>query len=333
MAGIKALRKIQLGREVTAGTAVAATALWRGQGAIEDQRKVNFVEEDIGIIGGADRSNTSQLLAALAMASVEATFEQLPHIFEAGIKVVGTGVADGVGTGKIYAYPFPTTAKNTIKTYTLEMGDDQAVEEMEYGFVEAFKIEGKAGEALMVSADWKGRQVSVSSFTGAIAVPTVEDILTSKGKVYIDEPGGTIGTTQVSQTVLELSLDVQTGWVPVFTMDGNLYFAFAKITRPEITLEMTFEHDGTATAEKAKWRSDTARLLRLQFEGANLGTGGTLFQKKTFRIDLAGKWEKFGSLEDTDGNDTVKGTFRARYNATAAKFAELTVVNELATVP
>ena len=42
---------------------------------------------------------------SLAMAATPATFEQLPHILEAGIKSVGTGAADGAGTGKIYAYP------------------------------------------------------------------------------------------------------------------------------------------------------------------------------------------------------------------------------------
>jgi len=35
-AGIKALRKIQLGRESTAGTKVDADIVWRGTGVIQD---------------------------------------------------------------------------------------------------------------------------------------------------------------------------------------------------------------------------------------------------------------------------------------------------------
>ncbi len=56
MAGIKALRKIQLGREANAGTAVAATAIWRGMGTIEDTREVVVAEEDVGIIMGTEWS-------------------------------------------------------------------------------------------------------------------------------------------------------------------------------------------------------------------------------------------------------------------------------------
>ena len=52
MAGVKALRKVQLGLESTKGTAVAATALWRGTGTIEDKREVVFPDEDIGYLSG-----------------------------------------------------------------------------------------------------------------------------------------------------------------------------------------------------------------------------------------------------------------------------------------
>lgn len=332
MAGIKALRKIQLGRESTAGTAVAASTIWRGMGTIEDQRETVFPEEDIGILGGVDRTYVPKLLAAISMGSIPATFEQLPHILEAGVRT-DAPAQDGAGTDYIYEYIFPTTAANTIKTYTIEGGDNQAVEEMEYGFVTGFTLEGSAGEALMMSAEWQGRQVATSAFTGALTLPTVEEILVSKGKLYIDDDDGTIGTTQKTSTLLSLTLNVNTGLTAVFTADGSLYFTFVKGVAPEITLDVTFEHDGTATAEKANWRAQTARQIRLIFEGSTVGTPGTTYSKKTLIIDLAGKWESFSALEDQDGNDIVTGTFRARYNATAALFAAITVVNELSALP
>jgi len=36
MPGIKALRKIQLGKETVAGTIVAATDIWRGMGTLQN---------------------------------------------------------------------------------------------------------------------------------------------------------------------------------------------------------------------------------------------------------------------------------------------------------
>jgi hypothetical protein len=67
----------------------------------------------------------------------------------------------------------------------------------------------------------------------------------------------------------------------------------------------------------------------LKFEGNALTTSGT-FTYKTLIIDLAGTWESFDSIGDMNGNDIVTGTFRAGYDATAAKFAEIKVVNETA---
>jgi hypothetical protein len=88
-------------------------------------------------------------------------------------------------------------------------------------------------------------------------------------------------------------------------------------------------------AEKAAWRAGTARLIQLKFEGSALTTTDDLatYDVKTFIINLAGKWEKFGPLDDQDGDDVVTGTFRARYNAEAARFAEIIVVNEVETMP
>ena len=90
MAGIRSLRKLTLGRESVAGTPVNATTYWRGVGTIEDTRVVTFPEEDVGYISGLDRSYQPALGALLAMESTPATFEQVLHILEAGVKLVGT---------------------------------------------------------------------------------------------------------------------------------------------------------------------------------------------------------------------------------------------------
>ena len=332
-AGIKALRKIQLGREATSGTPVAATTIFRGLGTIEDQRKVVFPNEDVGLVVATDRAYTAQYLAALSMENTEATFEQLPHILEAGIKSIGTGAADGAGTDKIYDYVLPEATKNTIKSYTIEGGDDVEEEEMEYSFVSDFSLSGAPGEAIMMSANWLGRQVTPSTFTAALAIPTVEEILFSKGKLYVDLVSAAFGTTLKSSTFLGMTLNVKTGWVPKFTGDGALYFTFAKLTRPEITLEITFEHEPTGVAGKVDWRALTSRKIQCKFEGSQVGTPGTTYTYKTLIINLAGKWEKFGKLGEQDGNDILTGTFRAGYNATAADIGNIIVVNELATIP
>lgn len=333
MAGIKKLRRIQLGLETAAGTAVAATAIWRGVGTIEDQLEMVFPEEDVGYLSGVDRAYIPKVLAALSMEDIEATFEQLPYILSAGVQNTVSGSTDTGGSGKIYSYVMATTAAQTLKTYTLEGGDDQQEEEFAYGFVESFKLSGKGGEALMMSAEWKGRQVAPSTFTAAPSLPAVEEILFSKGNLFIDTAGGTIGATTKSNTLMGMEIEVSTGIVPVFAGDGNLYFSFTKMASPEVTLNITFEHDATSVAEKAAWRAGTTRQIRLKWLGTALTTAGSGYTYKTLIVDMAGKWEKFEKLAEQDGNDIVTGTFRARYNSTAALFYKMIVVNELASLP
>lgn len=336
MMGEKWAQKIQLGREATAGTAVAATTVWRGEGGtIKDDREHVTVPELIGVAIPSHRSYQPALMAALAMAVSDATYEQLPHILEAGIDGV-TPVQDGTGTDYLYTYVAPLATMNTLKTYTLEGGDNQQAEEMEYSFVESFTISGAAKEALKMSANWLGRQVTKTTFTGGATVPDpVEDILGQLGALYID-PVGSIGTTQKSDTLLSFSLEVTTGWKAKFTMDsGQKYFSYVYFDKDsfQAQLTITYEHNGTAVSEKDAFQANTPRDIRLEFLGATLGTPGTKYSTKALQIDLTGKYTEWGELGDNEGNSIVEATFLVGYDPTQATGLTIEVANELTTLP
>ncbi len=321
--GIKKLRRIQMGRETTMGTKVASSDTWRGTGTIEDITPIIFPDEDIGYLPATTRSYIPSKMAKLTMDETPATFQQFLHICEAGIKAA-TSTADGGTTGYIYEYPFSSTAENTVTTYTVEGGDNIEEEEFGYGFVQHFSLSGVPGEALMLTADWVGDQVSTGTFTSTAtcSLPTVEEILFNKGKLYIDDDTGTMGTSPITVTWLEMNLDVNTGWEPVTTADGNLYFTFIKNSGPEIMLDMTFEHNATSLNEKDDWKVQRGKLIRLLFEGTAY-TAGTSFSKETMRIDLAGKFESFEKLGERNGNDILKGKFRCGHSESADHFAQI----------
>jgi len=333
MAGIKALRKLQFGRETTSGTIAAPTFIWRGMGMIEDTREVKFPNEDVGLLGGTTRSYTPQHSGKLLVESVPATFEQFPHLLEMGIKTA-TGTVDGTtGSGYIYAYTFPTTAPNAIKTYTVEGGDNQEAEVMEYCHVTDFTLTGDERQAWTMGANITGRQVALQAFTGSVSIPDVEEMLFQKTKLYIDAIGGSWGGTLKSNTLLAAQLSVKTGMTAKFTADGNLYFSFVQTLSPEVRLRLTFEHDATSAAQKVLWRAETAGLVRLDISGSTLATPGTLYSTKKCLIDLAGKWESFKKIGDRNGNDILEGEFVARYDSDGAKFGTITVVNVLSSLP
>lgn len=331
MAGSRALRKLQLGTETTAGTPVAATALWRGMGTIHDMREVVFPSEDVGYLGGTTRSYIARYWSELSMPEVEATYEQVGYILSAGISAA-TASADGTGSGYIYEYIAPTTAQNTHATYTIEGGDDQQAEEFDYAFVKSFSLSGEGQGALMMSAEWTGRVTSDSTFTTGVALPTVEEILVNNATLYIDDTTGSIGGTAVADTLFGFSLDVNTGVTEYWAVDGSKDFSITKFTEDEWILNVTYEHNASAVSEKDNYQAGTPRQIRLKCEGTDLSSTGTDYSKKTLLIDVAGVYEDWSALEEQDGNDIINAVLRVRYDNDASLKAKITVVNEAASL-
>ncbi|MGV1048232.1 MAG: hypothetical protein ACOYD4_06885 [Solirubrobacterales bacterium] len=331
--GAYAQGRIQLGRETTAGVAVSATTIWRGKAAqIADNRTRTVIEEEVGILVNTERSYDSAYEGGLSMPATEMTFEQLPHILEAGIQ---TATPSGAGP-YIYTYTFPTgNTVNTIKTYTIEahntiVPDD--AREMYYSFVKDFELSAEAGAAWMMSANWTGRTPTYVTPTAALSLP----IVTTPGmlrmtKLYIDATGGTIGTTQVLGVLMGASFKVTTGLVPVPVGDGNLNYVALKFVRPEVTFSVTMELAGTAgvsrvATERAIAESDAVRLFRFRVDGASAS--------QRCDINFAGKYSMpIGQYENTNGNTTVTFEGRAVYSSADSLFANIAVTNALSAIP
>lgn len=335
--GVKALRKIQLGKESggAPGTPVAATTVWRGMGLLEDQREIKHVDEEVGIALPTTRAYVPKLGAQITFDPIEATFQQLPYIFEAGVSIE-TPTQDGAGSDYIYAYAMPATAQNTIETYTIEGGDNQLAQEVDYCFVESFKISGNAGEGVMMEATWRGRDVVDTTFTGALSVPTLvagDHIVFGGSNLYIDAVGGTIGTTEIASTLLSFELDVTTGLKAKWTNLGN-DFDFVYFDRGSFsaTLKLVYEHNAAADAQRDLYEVATPRLIRLKFTGPAVGTPGTTYSNKTFIINAAGIYTAM-PYGDVDGNATVEAEMQIGHDLTASQGLDFIVVNELSSLP
>lgn len=342
--GLKALSKIQLGQEGagTPGTPVAADTIWRGPFAgLKDARNTEPIEEDLGVAMKSSRKFASQLLAEFSFPTCPLTPEQCVHVFEAGIKQVNTGVGDGVGSsGYVYSYPFGLASVNDISTYTIETGDDVEAEEAEYMFCTAFTISGVKGQPIEISSDWMGRQVSSSSFTGGLSVPTVSEIAAINSTLYIDDPGGSMGNTAISAgNIMEFTLSVTTGRTALFTADsGNLYFVeeYFDIDAVEATLELKWLHKAAVLAEKTAWRANTNRLVQIDCLGDAYGTAGTgtdLNGYKGLRIQFPGSYNEFSAVEHDAGQSIVTATLTGGYETVSGEVLTIKVYNELAAVP
>ena len=184
----------------------------------------------------------------------------------------------------------------------------------------------------MMSSDWFGQVTANASFTGALSIPSVSEVLVNNGTLFIDDSGGSIGGTEVSNTLFGIDLDWDTGLQEYWAVDGSLDFSLTKFTEDEIILNMTYEHNASTVTEKAKYRDGSTRLVRLLFQGAALTTAGASYTYKSVVVDLAGVYEDWSELQDQDGNDVVTATLRVRYSSTDSLKAEVVVVNELSSL-
>lgn len=332
MSGKKRRRKIQLGRESSRGTEVNATTIWRGLGTPQDERETVFVDEDIGYLAPTDRAYQPDEFGTIEMEPVPATFEQLLHLLEGGVKTVSPS-QDGAGDAYISEYPLTETTPNTVKPYTIEAGDDQAADVLTGGFVDSITLEGGAREAWTMGGGWGAQQIADGSFTAALSAPTVETILFGNSKLYIDAIDGAFGSTQVSNAFLKASLTLNTGITPFFCGHGELYYSHLEYTRPTVEMGITFLHDSDGAAQREVWRTNTPKLVRIIVEGSTFSNAGNTYSVKTLILDFAGRWSNFNKLGEEDGVNIVEGTFRAGYSATAAEYGLITVVHDLTTIP
>jgi hypothetical protein len=339
--GVKRLQRIQWGKEVTPGTAVAETTRWRGAGAmLDDQRKIEEIEEWMGVIEGADRTAVVQLLGMLNLADTPATPEQFPYLAAMAMGGPVTGSADGAGTDKIYTTNIPTTALPTGVNYTIVGGDNFETERMEYCCCTKISLKGALGQTARMGATIMGRQVSyyVTGFAAGAAIPAVSELPVQQGKLYLDAIGGAYGTTLISDLLIGFQIDMEIRWVPVFTITGNLYYSYPSYTGHKISGSLSFLHNtgagGAASAQKALWRLQTPQLMRLDLVGDTVATGGTTYQNKRIIVDLPIKYNATpGPLADDNGNDKIDLKFRSRYNTTAGNAGKIVCVNEVTPLP
>jgi len=322
--GISALSRLQIGQEAVAGgTTDPATTVWAGTGMMTDNLTQVFPRQKVGKLGGTTRSYISKTGGSVVLED-DATYEQLVYVFQASIKT-GAPTTDAssakIWTWAVQASDSDPIATTDLTTLVFESGDNIQAEIARFGFVKDFTLSAAGGEALHLLANFETRAPATGTFTSGLSVPTSpkpEAILYSLGSLYIDDSTGTIGTTIKSNTILDMNLKHVTGWMSKTAKDNRLDFSFIKRADDEITLDVTFEHNSVAVAEKAAWRAGTERALRLTFLGTALSStdAGATYDTKALVIDLYGKWDTFGSagLEEADGNNVYKGTLKVRWS-------------------
>ena len=331
--GIESLSKLQFARcaDSDSDDLIAAVEIWRGPGGrIEDTRDLHIIEEETGNMAGSDRTNTSLYGAKIPIEATPATFEQFPHLLEMSMKTA-TPTSDS-GDVYTYTYPIPTTAVQALKPYVWQGGDNVQAEAANFVHCMDWQLTGEGGKEWMMSGNLFGKQVVNNNFTALSALIDVNEMNFSQTKLYIDADSNDWGTTLMSNTLLKATISYNAKLVGVPAANGALTFAFVKMTKPDIVLKVTFEHDSNSVLEKGFMRTETPRLIRFKNEGTAFTNPSSTYPNRTMIADFAGKWLKFSALGRLNGNNVYEGTMQVRNNAAKASAGQILIANARSTL-
>lgn len=328
------LLQAQAAIEVTRGTDLAATRKVYAQFTPSVVRPLAAFRNTTGTYHGRRRASYGRTKVSLS-ASDEATYQDLPWWLKLCLKGGVTGSADG-GTPAAYTYTFtPTITSDDLASITLELGDSgnpyQTSQVMVNSWTLRMDADNDAEPAWMLDLELIGRDWGTTTFTAALGDRTTEPILARGTKLYIDDGGGTIGSTQKTGSLISCSITGNNNLTYKAFAEDTTYVAANKVGRGEQTFDAQFTFEFDSDTEFAKFRSTVPaqRLIRLE------QSGGTAIHTTVFprmRLDMYGYWSSW-SRGTRVNNLTATFGFMGFYDATDTKTFSAAIVNALSSLP
>ncbi len=328
--GNRYFSKVQYGKEATRGTAVDATKILLGRvPAVGNDRVPVFPREDVGIRTSAVRSVIHQYLYSNTLSTEHGYFQQLPVLFGCGLKG-GVTASETTASQADYAWAFTPslTAANTPDSLTIELGDDVQAFEAEHAMFERIRISGTVAQGqdaspVTVEADFFSRQLTPTTFTSALSIPTAEPINAKLARFYLDTAWSGVGGTEKTNILRGFDIEIITGVHPKFSGSGYRYFNTYGEGIIDVTANFTFEGNTDADAMLDAQQAKTFQVMRLKMEGSQIGTG----VNHSCSIDIGGEWESVSPLASEDREDNLhSAVLHGRYDSTGAKVLAVNVV-------
>ena len=328
------LNRVQAAIEAARGTAIAATRKTYAAGSGTFERPLAFVNMPNGTYDARTIPVKGRGAGSFSITDV-ATFEDLPFWLEGMLKGSVTPTAD-TGTPPAETWDFvPSAATDDLASYTLEWGDPGNAYQIPQFLIDSWTIRGdpdNANEpAWMVEAQGPTLAWVPHAFTGSLTDRTTEIIKAAGTKIYLDDAGGTIGTTPLNGQLISWSVTGNINRHLKAFAEDEFGPAPGRSGRGDRTVDMQLVLEFFDDVEYAHYR-DTAlvqRLIRLERSGTQIHDTPTT--PKLLQIDGAGYWGSY-SLGDRDGNKTITLTLMTALDAVLGYAFKASVVNALATL-
>ncbi len=325
-------QSVQIGVEVTPGTAVAAGKRLGSMGFKIGPSIDNKALRPTGtkypslVIPGKEWTE--------ADISGSAVYTELPYAFASVISapVVTTILDVAIPTGATrWVFSSNTFGDDAPKTFTIEQGSAFRAHRFANGIITEYTW-GWSRDEIELGGSLLGRAIEDGiTLTSSPTLLQQIPVRPAELSVYIDDTSGGLGTTKQLRT-LSGECNIADRHMPLWVVDAAQP-SFVSTVEGEPTVEFKIKQmaDSQSAANLVAMRNGTTKFLRLRGVGPQIYTSAapmTVNHQVTW--DVAGQVSDVSSFEDEDGVFAVEYTFTAVHDPTWGKAYQVEVITTTA---
>lgn len=365
---ITAATRMAIGKEVTAGTAVAATRPLTGQSFTFDvgrELEMNDDQVGFGIPNRSNRRPTPVQNGVVVQHQASLDFVQVLLPFLAGIGMETPSEvlydADNDGTddpGEIAHYQWQWSMSQAIPdpvTFTFEYGlsdfGDNWYRNAASGYCQNWKIDSNNQGIASLQATYAAR--AAQELAAPTSITNYPDFVDAPGlltKVFVDDTWAGLGTTQIAGQILNASWEYDSHFMHRLYEDGREDLDFSAIrkqkrtNRLNLTAEVSVDDSASFVQDMEDAKRDGEKLfVQMLLQGAVIPpvsppTNGATPPTQRYAIQLEGCFvQDSGSVrqygQDGDGNQTIGISLVDLFDVTSQQDMRVTVLTSAASFP
>jgi hypothetical protein len=345
-AGVQPLTLIQVGKESTDGTAVAATRrVLTKSGTFRHLQTQELFDGQLS--GVLSRSVTTPVItreASQLEISTDLDFNQVLLPLLSGVAGGVTPSTPGTGEARLWTFA-PSQTAPSVDPYTIEMvvDDGSTKQEIEapFGVTTSFEITGGVDALPQITWSMDARKSVQSTYTSGIALPAVAFAANLRWQMSLDTTWANVGNTTISGQVYGFTLGQSAFVMPQYYLQNRDALDFAGVepqTRTtDLVIQATFDTGGSNLyeTELAAKALGSKRFIELKLQGdAFASPDASLNHEIKVRGSFVHADDSMQDLgADRDGNSVVSLHLVSQYDPTGAVDINYLVQNALTSFP
>jgi hypothetical protein len=263
-------------------------------------------------------------------ASGVATYDELVYLFNSALHHVAPTTPSGGTLARQWKWTPARSGGAAFDSYSVEYGDATNAYVVPYATFSDVALNLTRDEVGLTGTAQGGKMVmahplTTTGITSAALVPILGDDI----RVYMDDTSTALGTTKLDRAFTS-NFSVGGRYAGLWTLDADQpsWAALVEGADPKFELKMRMMKNTVSDSLYATLDTNATKFIRISATGGLIETGNPY----SMTIDFAGKLSAVPALDDFDNVYGYDFTLAAMYDATWAKYMEVTLVNTTVTL-